>query len=70
MTPQQLRQALKRLGLKQTHAAERLGVDPRTVRRWVAGDRRIPAPVAILVRTWVSTSKQVSRVGARRDRRA
>jgi len=53
MTATQLRAALKRLGLSQVAAAARLGVAPRTMRYWVAGERRIPEPVAILLRTWI-----------------
>jgi len=53
MTATQLRAALKRLGLNQVATAARLGVAPRTMRYWVAGERRIPEPVAILLRTWI-----------------
>jgi len=56
MTPKQFRTALKRLGLNQTQAAKRLGVTPRAVRFWVSGDRSIPEPVAILLRTWLAPS--------------
>jgi transcriptional regulator with XRE-family HTH domain len=54
MSGEQLRAALAALGLSQLEAARRLGVDGRTVRRWVAGDRRIPGPVVELVRTWLA----------------
>ena len=53
MTAKQLRTALKSLGLSQVAAAARLGVAPRTMRYWIAGERRIPEPAAILLRTWV-----------------
>ena len=53
MSPAQLRTALKRLGLTQTAAAHRLGVDPRTVRKWVNKERGIPEPVALLIRVWL-----------------
>ena len=53
MTPKQLRGALKRLELSQVAAAARLGVAARTMRYWVAGERRIPEPVSILLRTWI-----------------
>lgn len=33
----------------QTRLAEALGVDSRTVRRWVSGARKIPGPVAVAV---------------------
>jgi DNA-binding transcriptional regulator YdaS (Cro superfamily) len=38
------------LGIAQHHAAELFGVSPRSVRRWQAGDRRVPYGVAILFR--------------------
>lgn len=56
MTPAAFRTALDRLGLTQSEAARRLGVDPRTVRRWIAGDRKIPGPVAVLLRTWLASA--------------
>jgi DNA-binding transcriptional regulator YiaG len=56
MTAKQLRTALKRLGLSQVAAAAQLGVAPRTMRYWIAGERRIPEPAAILLRTWVKDS--------------
>jgi len=55
MAPKQFRAALKRLRLNQTEAAKRLGVTPRAVRFWIAGDRAIPEPVAILLRTWLAS---------------
>lgn len=42
MTPADLRSALDRLGLSQQAAARLWGVNPRTVRRWLAGDQDIP----------------------------
>ncbi len=58
MSAKQLRTALKRLGLTQVGAAARLGMAPRTMRYWVAGERRIPEPVAILLRTWLKERRQ------------
>jgi DNA-binding transcriptional regulator YiaG len=52
MSPAQLRAALRRLKLSQVGLAKRLKVDPRTVRRWIAGDRRIPEAVALLFEAW------------------
>ena len=57
MTAKQLRAVLKSLGLSQLEAARRLGVTGRAVRFWVAGERRIPEPVAILLRTWAKSTK-------------
>jgi hypothetical protein len=42
MTPNQLRTALARLGLSQRGAARLLGIDERTMRKYVAGDLVIP----------------------------
>ena len=55
MSPQQFRDALRRLRLSQVQAARRLRVNERTVRRWVAGDSRIPESVALLLHTWLRT---------------
>jgi DNA-binding transcriptional regulator YiaG len=54
VTPADFRAALDRLGLSQSEAARRCGVNARTVRRWVAGDRPIPGPVIALIRTWMA----------------
>jgi putative zinc finger/helix-turn-helix YgiT family protein len=37
LTPAQIRQGIERLGLKQQEIAERLGVAPETISRWVNG---------------------------------
>src|SRR5437879_1580323 len=34
LTPVQMREAIKQLGLKQQQLAERLGVEPETISRW------------------------------------
>ena len=57
MSAKQFRDALHRLGLTQVAAARQLGVDPRTVRKWVGAERRIPEPVAILVRLWLKARR-------------
>lgn len=53
MTPKQLRQAIGRLGLTQQAMADRLGVHVQTVKKWLAGDRRIPEPVVLLIAVWL-----------------
>ena len=58
MSAKQLRAAIKRLDLSQVAAASRLGVAPRTMRYWIAGERRIPEAVTILLRLWVKERKQ------------
>jgi DNA-binding transcriptional regulator YiaG len=52
MSSQQFRHVLRQLGLSQVQAAKRLRVNPRTVRRWVAGDSRIPEFVSLLLQLW------------------
>ena len=42
MTPDTLRSTLATLDLSQQHAARLLGVDPRTMRRWLHGSRAMP----------------------------
>jgi DNA-binding transcriptional regulator YiaG len=49
MTDADLRAVLGRLELSQTGAARLLGVDARTMRRWVAGEREISPPAARLL---------------------
>ncbi len=46
MTKTELRLALRALGWSQQRAARELGVDARSMRRWVAGDVFVPGPVA------------------------
>ena len=53
MSPKQFRHALQQLGLNQVQAAQRLRVNARTVRRWVAGASRIPESVSLLLQTWL-----------------
>lgn len=48
-TPAAIRATLVRLNLSQTRAARLLGVDARTVRRWIAGDIPVPVPVCRLL---------------------
>lgn len=47
MTPDQLRAELERLGLSQVGAANALGIDPRTMRRYLAGDLKITKRVQL-----------------------
>ena len=50
MTPTSLRAQLARLGLTTGAAARLVGVEPRTMQRYLAGDREIPEPVVRLLR--------------------
>jgi transcriptional regulator with XRE-family HTH domain len=47
MTPQQLAERSKQLGLTQERLAQALGVSHSTVARWLNGSRRIPGYLAL-----------------------
>src|SRR3989442_12433838 len=57
MTPTQLRKAIRELRLTQQGLADRLGVHVQTVKKWLAGDRRISEPVTILVGPWLKARR-------------
>ena len=50
MTPAQLTKALKHADLSQSEAARRLGIDPRTMRRYISGDLAITLVVELALR--------------------
>ena len=54
MTPTQYKATISRLDLTQVGAARFLGVDERTSRRWIAGERPIPEPVSRFLRFLVA----------------
>ena len=49
MTRKQLRASLRRHKLTQAGFAELIGVNPRTVRSWLAGRLPVPVVVGVLV---------------------
>jgi DNA-binding transcriptional regulator YiaG len=49
MTPDQIRDTLNRLELTTNRAAQLVGVDDRTMRKWLAGERGMPEPVVRLL---------------------
>lgn len=57
MTPEAFRDALSRLGLSQVDGATLFGVDPRTVRRWVSGEREVPPPAARFLQYLIATGR-------------
>lgn len=57
MTHDQYRAALEQLGLSQTAAAQLLGVDARTSRRWACDERDIPPPAARFLRYLIATKR-------------
>lgn len=54
MTPAELRDAAKALGLTGRGLALVLGVDERTHRRWLAGDLSVPRSVQIAVQAMLA----------------
>jgi DNA-binding transcriptional regulator YiaG len=54
MTPKQFQAAIDRLGLSQVGAARLVGADPRTARKWAAGNNKVPECVAILLRLLIA----------------
>jgi hypothetical protein len=58
MTAPQLREVLLALDLSQVQAAQLLGADARTVRRWVAEDAAcVPRPAEAALRAWVRLNR-------------
>lgn len=54
MTPTQYRATIEALGLSLTGAAQLLGVNERTCRRWADGEYDVPEPVAMLLRLLIA----------------
>jgi transcriptional regulator with XRE-family HTH domain len=52
MDAKQLRSTLNHLGLSQLEAARLLGVQPRTMQRWIAGNPAVGQPAAEALRAW------------------
>jgi transcriptional regulator with XRE-family HTH domain len=50
MNVSELRDVIGRLGLSLAETARLVGVDPRTMRRWLAGEKSITPSVVILFR--------------------
>ena len=70
MTPERYAHAIEKLGLSQVKAAEFLGYDPRTSRRWISGDLAIPKVVAMLLELMIKTKTEpdkVEKLGPRRS---
>jgi hypothetical protein len=70
VTPERYAQVIEKLGLSQVKAAEFLGCDPRTSRRWISGDLIIPKAVALLLELMVKTKTSpgtVEKLGPRKS---
>jgi hypothetical protein len=66
VTANQFRAALSRLSLSQAGAAQLVGADPRTGRRWALGERQVPECVAILLRLLLAGKITVEDIEAAR----
>ena len=49
MTARQLRNALRKAGMTQVGFAKMIGVNDRTVRRWISGELPVPTYVAVIL---------------------
>jgi len=58
MTAKQLATFLEKAKLSQSEAARQLGIDPRTMRRYIAGDTPVPRMVEYALRYIVSKGGQ------------
>lgn len=54
MTPAEYRAAIGALKLTQVGAARLLGVDERTSRRWITGEREVPETASRFLRFMIS----------------
>ena len=56
MSASEFQAARRKLGLTIEALAERLRVDPRTLRRWQSGDRKVPSEAAEMLRSFLRDS--------------
>lgn len=68
MTPDEYRAAIAALGWSQVEAGARLGVDPRTSRRWALGERDVPFGTALALRLLVHVDEYGTLTRADADR--
>jgi len=57
MSSSEFEKALATLGVNQIEAAELLGVDDRTIRRWVGKERDVPGPAIQFLRYLVAIKR-------------
>jgi transcriptional regulator with XRE-family HTH domain len=67
VTHQQFRSALARLGLSQARAAQLVGADERTGRRWALGERSVPQSVAVLLQLLLAGKITIADIEASSD---
>jgi hypothetical protein len=63
MNPTEFSKAIDALGLTQVGAGRFLGVDPRTCRRYVAGELPLPPAAAMLLRVMLAYGLAPGEVG-------
>ena len=57
MTSKQFTTALTRLGILQVALADKLKINPRTVRNWVGGRSEVPTTIAVLLNLMLDAGK-------------
>ncbi len=62
MTDDEFRAAINALDLPDKDAGRVLGCDPRTIRRWMSGERSVPEAIAKLVRLMLDGTLTVEEV--------
>ena len=65
LTPRQFKMAIRALGLSQARAAKLCGYYPGTAKKWAGGARKVPAPVAIILRLMLAgelTAEQLENI--------
>jgi hypothetical protein len=58
MNAKELRRSLESHELSQSAAARELGIDPRTMRRYIAGDAPVPKVVELALQFLITERKQ------------
>ena len=57
VSPTELRNILKRLGLSQSECSRRMYVSVSTVQRWARGAREVPGPAIACLESWQREAK-------------
>jgi hypothetical protein len=70
MTRHEYNSALAKLGASPAQMAQITGIGIRTPYRWAAGDRPIPAFVAVILRYWLRTGIRPDELGRVSSRKA
>jgi DNA-binding transcriptional regulator YiaG len=68
VTPKQFKAAIDELGLSQGRAARLCGFHPRTAKRWASGGRKVPEPVAIILRLMLAGELTIEQMESAADK--